>query len=206
MNGRSDTTAQAIAVAAICYHAVAHTAGNPVAGGAAPLLTSLSPWPLKILVDQALGGKPAGSGTFVRFLPHDKKELILLGAGASVLLFVAGSLVEAASTWLWSLAGQRMVRQVQCDLFSRAQRLSPTFHAKHSVGDLLSRLSGDAWCVYTLFDGLLLTPWQNLAMLLWMGVLAWMLDPMMTMLALAVAPALALTALVFGPRIKRARE
>ncbi len=171
-----------------------------------PLFTSLAPWPLKILVDRALVGTNTREAVSLLDrlpLPADKKQLILVAAGASVVLFVLGILLEAASTWVWSLAGQRMVRELAFDLFAKLQRLNPTFHHKHTVGDLLSRLTGDAWSAYTLVDGLLITPWQNVATLVWVGALAWMMDWKLTLLSLALAPALAFTARSFGRRIKR---
>jgi ATP-binding cassette subfamily B protein/subfamily B ATP-binding cassette protein MsbA len=170
-----------------------------------PLFTSLAPWPLKVLVDRGLLGNSAGGeGMLNRIaLPADRRQVIVVAAAATVILFVMGSLLEAASTWLWSVAGQRMVRELACDLFAKLQRLKPTFHQRHTVGDLLSRLTGDVWSAYTLVDGLLITPWQNVATLVWVGALAWMLDWRLTLLSFAVAPALAFTARSFGGRIKR---
>ncbi|HEX8522604.1 MAG TPA: ABC transporter ATP-binding protein [Tepidisphaeraceae bacterium] len=169
-----------------------------------PLFTSLAPWPLKILVDRALGGNwGEETASFLDRvpLPADKKQLLLVAGAASVGLFLLGSLLEAATTWLWSLVGQKMVRELAADLFAKLQRLSPTFHHRHSVGDVLSRLSGDAWCSYTLVESLLITPWQNVATLVWVGVLASLMDWKLTLLSFGVAPGLAVVAKHYGPRI-----
>src|SRR5215217_6301499 len=60
-----------------------------------PLLASLSPWPMKVLADNALGGgataaDPAASTILDRLtLPENKTTLVLLAAGASLGLFIA---------------------------------------------------------------------------------------------------------------------
>jgi ATP-binding cassette subfamily B protein/subfamily B ATP-binding cassette protein MsbA len=100
-----------------------------------------------------------------------------------------------------------MVYDLAGDLFRHLQRASLLFHARRSVGDSLSRLTGDAWCSYTIAEKLLLAPAQHVATLAGMGFVAWSLDPLLTGVALAVTPVMAASAVFFGPRLKRrARE
>src|SRR5262249_18069944 len=92
---------------------------------------------------------------------------------------------------------------VAADVFARLQRLSLLFHSRRSVGDSMSRLMEDTWCIYTLADGFLIAPVQHvlsLAMMIWIGFL---LDPLLAVLALGVAPLLALSSWYFGPPLKQ---
>ena len=96
-----------------------------------------------------------------------------------------------------------MVYDLAGDVFARLQRLSLRFHSRRSVGDSLSRLMEDSWCIYSLADGLLIAPIQHiltLGMMIWIGFL---LDPLLATLALAVAPLLAASSWYFGPQMKR---
>src|SRR5439155_11763817 len=109
-----------------------------------PLITALAPLPLKLLVDHALiPASAAMTDTSVLNhlpLPQSRTALIAAATGASLALFLLASLLEACLTFAWSSAGQRMVADLAADLFHHMQRLTPLFHTRTSVGDLLSRL------------------------------------------------------------------
>ena len=131
------------------------------------------------------------------------QAMVILAALASLLLFAVTSALSVGLSLSWNMGGQRMVYDVAGDLFARLQRLSMSFHNRRSVGDSLSRLTEDTWCVYTVADGLLMAPIQQivtLAMMIWIG---FALDPVLAILALAVAPALALSSRFFGNRLKQ---
>ncbi len=169
-------------------------------------VTALQPWPLKILVDCGLGQgtlpepllRLAGSGAG----PPAAGTIIALCGFASLLLFVCAAALNAGLSWLWSAAGQRMVLDLATDLFARLQRLSLRFHGQRSVGDSLSRLEGDAYCLYSATEGLL-SPGKHLLVLATLGSVAWQLDPRLAQISLALAPFMGGLALFFGPRLKR---
>jgi ATP-binding cassette subfamily B protein/subfamily B ATP-binding cassette protein MsbA len=168
---------------------------------------ALQPWPMKLLVDYALGdaGAPAVIADLLGAfgLAATPQAMVILAALASIALFALTSALGVGLSLSWNMGGQRMVYDVAGDLFARLQRLSLSFHNRRSVGDSLSRLTEDAWCVYTVADGLLMSPIQQtitLAMMIWIG---FALDPVLASLALAVAPALALSSRFFGKRLKQ---
>jgi ATP-binding cassette subfamily B protein/subfamily B ATP-binding cassette protein MsbA len=167
---------------------------------------SLQPWPVKILVDYGLNGEAVPDGLASALdrigVPRSTTALILIAAVGSLGLFILTSALTVALSVAWSMAGQKMVYDVAGDVFARLQRLSLLFHSKRSVGDSMSRLMEDTWCIYTLADGFLIAPVQHvltLAMMIWIGFL---LDPLLAMLALAVAPLLAVSAWYFGAPLK----
>jgi ATP-binding cassette, subfamily B, bacterial len=172
----------------------------------ASLSTALQPWPLKILVDYALGGSEVPT-VISKYLPNASARdapvmLVLLAAAASLCLFAVNSLLDVGLTWSWATAGQRMVNQLTADLYHRFQRLSLLYHHRHSAGDALSRLTGDTYCVYALTSNLLILPWQKAFTLATVGMIAWSLDPQLTMISMAVAPVMAGSTFFFAPRIK----
>jgi ATP-binding cassette subfamily B protein len=174
-------------------------------------VAALLPWPLKILVDYALGDSalPLQVKSALGNASPGTMSLLLIAAasGASLALFVLNSALQASQTWLWSVAGQRMIYDLAAALFDRLQRLSLAFHSKQPVGDSLSRLTTDTWCVYTVAQAVLITPAQNLFTLLLIGAVAWQMDPALSMLLLLVSPVLAFLAVFFGRRLRqRARQ
>jgi len=175
--------------------------------GAGSAVTALQPWPLKMLVDYALSDAPAPEWlqTLIASLSLRPTALVLVVAAAlgSLALFLLGSALEASLNLSWAVAGQRMVYGLAADLFGRLQNLSLSFHNRHPVGDSLSRLTGDVYGVFTLAEGLLIAPIQQVLTLGLLGALAWHLDPQLTLLSLAVVPAMSIFALLLGRRLKR---
>lgn len=111
--------------------------------------------------------------------------------------------MDVILSWTWTYAGQRMVFDLAGELFHRLQRFSFAYHARRSIGDSLSRLSGDAYCVYSLAHGLLVGPAHQLLIILSMGLVAWRLDPVLTSVTLVATPVLAASALFFGQKLER---
>ena len=170
---------------------------------------ALQPWPLKLLVDHALGSQPlpdalqrwlAGAG-----IGSVAATLVAVAALATLAVFALEAAIDAVLTLAWARAGQRMVYTLAGDLFQQLQRLSLGYHARRTVGDSLTRVTGDAWCVQTVVDSLLVTPARQLMVLVSVGLLAWQLDPGLTLLMVVGTPLLAASALYFG-RLMRQSE
>jgi ATP-binding cassette subfamily B protein/subfamily B ATP-binding cassette protein MsbA len=169
-------------------------------------VAALAPWPLKILMDYGLGGVPppellrgalAAAG-----IDASAANLVIGAALAGIALFAANAALDTVVTWAWAGVGQRMVYDLAGDLFLRLQQLSLLFHARRHVGDSIARITGDAWCVHGVTDGILISPVKHVFVLAAVGGLAWQLDAALTLLTLTAAPLLAGSALYFGERLK----
>jgi ATP-binding cassette subfamily B protein/subfamily B ATP-binding cassette protein MsbA len=175
---------------------------------ASTLISLLQPWPLKLLVDHVLGDDPlpAGLAASLTWLPgfESASGPLMWVVAAGLVLFALNSGVDVLMALTWTRVGRRMVYDLALDLFSRAQRRSLAFHARHPVGDTLSRITGDAWCVYTLVDALLLAPGHALFTTVFMVAVMAALDPGLTALALLAAPLMAASAWAFGTPIQAA--
>src|SRR5207247_8381677 len=121
-------------------------------------ISLLTPLPLKILVDNVLGNHHPG--TLAGLLPGsgDKNVLLLWVAGAELLFFALGSVLDVALTFLWIKVGQSMVFDLARDLFARVQRRSLREHSRMPIGETMARVGGDSWCVHTVVDELCLPP------------------------------------------------
>src|SRR5687767_699057 len=97
-------------------------------------LDVLKPWPMKVLVDHALGDRPlpASLAAAMAFLPGamTREALVLWSVAATVVLFLLGWALGVATAYANIGFGQRMVYDLAGDLFSHLQRLSLRFHSR----------------------------------------------------------------------------
>lgn len=170
-------------------------------------LEVLRPWPTKLLVDQVLGGRPVPRwiASALSVLPGSSGAtgLLLWISIATVMIFVIGTSMSMLSSMAGVDLGQRMTYDLGADLFLHLQRLSLLFHSRRSVGDSISRVTGDAYCAQILVTSILWPLLRGLITLTTMFVIMWRLDRTMTLLSITVAPLLVLSIRVCGGPMKR---
>src|SRR5438034_7743825 len=158
---------------------------------AASALTTLQPWPLKLLADNVLDNKGAPRFLDVLFrllhIEGTKLELLTILAIGGLLLFVLSSALDVLLTWIWTIAGRRMVYQLADDLFARLQRRSLLFHTQHPVGDTMGRITGDCWAVHQVVDTLFFAPLHAALTMAGMIFLMAQLDSLLTAIAVGIA-------------------
>jgi ABC-type multidrug transport system fused ATPase/permease subunit len=165
------------------------------------------PWPLAILIDNVIGNHPAPA--WLSALPgaSSRHGLLAWVAAAEIVIFLAGTLASAASTFLSLKLGQRMTWSLAEDLFRHLQRLSLLFHSRRAVGDLIERVTTDCFSIDTLVTGALLPMIQALVTLIAVFVIMWALEWRLTLLAVGAVPLIALSVRYFGrPMKERSRE
>jgi ATP-binding cassette subfamily B protein/subfamily B ATP-binding cassette protein MsbA len=157
---------------------------------------------MKILVDHVLGQKPASGAlaNVLALLPWSGsgEGLLFWVVLAGLAIFFINSAVDVILTFAWTRVGRQMVYDLTLDLFARIQRRSVIFHTRNSVGDSISRITGDSWCVHTIIDTLLFAPSHALILIIVMASLMWRLDTGMTVLSLVVAPLMVAVSLLRG--------
>ena len=174
---------------------------------------ALTPWPMKVVVDNVLVGHP---------LPHWAQAIVdpLGGSSAIGLLavvLVAGLALQIASQFIsmWHTqiqvdTGQRMVYDLRATLFAHLQALTMRHHNSVSAGDAVYRLDADAYCV----DNIVMTglfPLASAALtLIVMLAILFRLDATLALLALCVVPFLYWILRVYtapmGERAERVKE
>ena len=173
---------------------------------ATAMVSTLIPWPLKLLVDYALDGQ-ALPNIMVNFfdligLETNALVLIFFAGVASFSLFALNTALSWGITWNWAVAGYRMFYGLAADMLARLQQLTLRFHGLRPVGDLLGRITTDSSCAFQLAANLLITPAGNLLTIVTVSSVAWLLDPILAMLLLTTVPLLTISAHVFGERLK----
>ena len=102
----------------------------------------VKPWPLLIVVDNVLGGKPLT----VPLLAGLPPEVLL--AVACVGIVAVQAVVGLGSMWSNHVSinlGHRMVTDLRDDLYGHLQRLSLVFHSRQRIGDLMYRITADTF-------------------------------------------------------------
>jgi len=147
----------------------------------------LKPWPLKIVIDNVVGGAPLRS----EWLPAIAPDALLMAACASlVILYLGLALLQVTNNYLTISIGQRMVNDLRSRLFEHLQRLSLSFHLRRELGDLMMRVTYDTFSIQTIaMNGLF--PVLSATILLG-GMFAVMIrmDATLTLIALVIVPAL----------------
>ncbi|WP_223427216.1 ABC transporter ATP-binding protein [Tateyamaria pelophila] len=173
----------------------------------ASAMTIAAPWPLKVLVDVALVDPVSESQANWGWISDlDAPLTVLLCGAGTIAIVMLSTLLGNALSWLWTAAGHRMLYALAGDMFSHAQRMSLLDHVRKSAGDLLSRINGDSWCVYSLSVHLLVSPAQQFLTIIGVGLAAIAISPRLTLLIFVLAPAIVLSVKYFGNPIReRAR-
>jgi ATP-binding cassette subfamily B protein/subfamily B ATP-binding cassette protein MsbA len=161
----------------------------------------LKPWPLKIIIDNVLSGKPAPFGLEQHFSPS---ALLLLAAIGLVLIYFVLGGITLLNNYTTIKIGQQMVNDMRRDLYGHLQRLSLAFHSRRQVGDLLYRVTADTYAIQSLTMNGVFPIITALVLLGGMFFVMLKIDWQLTVLALAVCPALFVSISVMSGRIAAA--
>lgn len=98
----------------------------------------LTPWPLKLLVDNVIQRQPFPQALF--WLPNlgsDPTALTILIVAGGLLLTLLSSALSVLNNYVHTKLQECMVLDLRSDLFQHAQRLSLAFHDRRRSGGLI---------------------------------------------------------------------
>jgi len=162
------------------------------------VLELLKPWPLKIVVDDVLGGRRLDWPLVGGLAP---RGLLAVACGGMVAVYVLLGGLGVLSNWLTIDVGQRMVNDFRSDLYAHLARLSLAFHSRRQVGDLLYRLTADTFAIQTLTMNGFFPILTSVVLLGGMVVVMLRMDPTLTLVSLAIVPLLFLAIARLSARI-----
>jgi ATP-binding cassette, subfamily B, bacterial len=158
----------------------------------------LRPWPLQIVIDNVLGGKPFPLAALAGIA--DGRLLLFACLGIVFVHFTAGALL-LSHNYTAIRVGQLMVNDLRGALYAHLQRLSLAFHGRQRVGDLMYRITSDSFSVQTLIMNGVLPIVSAAILLIGMLLVLLPLDPTLTLLALTIVPVLFLLISGFNRKI-----
>jgi ABC-type multidrug transport system fused ATPase/permease subunit len=173
------------------------------------LLFVLQPFPVKLLIDGVLIDDRLDLGWFGTVATATTDEKVAATAGLAIA-YVVLSVLQVASNGASFLVIARtallMIHTLRARLVSHLRTLSLRYFANTSVGELIFRSINDARAIQEVMIFGFGT-WVTLAFrILLMGVFMAVLDPMLTVVALLVVPALAFTIRVLARRIQSSSQ
>jgi ATP-binding cassette subfamily B protein len=149
------------------------------------------PWPIKLIVDNVLGGKPLHPA-WAQWAIFGTSPLAILNASVLALLAITviGGAGSFAQKYLSTSVGQRITQDLRQSLYHRVHALPLSFFETRRTGDLIVRLTSDVDAAQAFVSTALLGIAMDLLTL--GGILAVMLylDWRFTLLSLAVTPLL----------------
>jgi ATP-binding cassette, subfamily B, bacterial len=153
----------------------------------AALFSLLLPWPLAIMFDSVLGGRPL-PGLLAPLLGSlDGMALLILLSVSAVALTASQGVFGILEQYFSTKVEQHMILEFRSDLFQHAQRLSFAYHDQRLTGNFIAQINlqaSGAGALVVAIPPIL----QSIATLVGMLVIALTIDVSLTLLALSVIP------------------
>lgn len=167
----------------------------------------LDPVPLKIVLDNVLKSKaPAGwpNTLILPLVGTNKLAIIELAAVAVLAIAMFGALCTYAEKLLTTSVGQWVMHDLRQKLYFHIQRLSLAYHDQRSTGDLLSTVTSDIDSIQTFISSNFLDALIDVVTLVGMVTVMFWVNWQFTLIALSVAPVLALVVFKYTRSIRKA--
>jgi len=150
-------------------------------------LEVLKPWPLKVLIDNVLSGKPLRLSLVANY---SRMDLLLAACVGGVVIYLLTGIFNVANNYITISIGQRMVNDLRSQLFDHLQRLSLGFHRRREIGDLMVRIVYDTFAIQTITMNGVFQILASSILLVGMFIVMIKMDVTMTLIALGVIPML----------------
>jgi ATP-binding cassette subfamily B multidrug efflux pump len=124
----------------------------------------------------------------------------LLFTGALIAQFVC----SYWQTWLTSLLGQKVMRDLRMEIFTHLQRLSISFFDRNPAGRLVTRVTSDVEALNELFTSGFVAALGDVFTLLAISVAMFLMDWKFALVAHAVVPLVALASHLFRTQVREA--
>jgi ABC-type multidrug transport system fused ATPase/permease subunit len=162
-----------------------------------------APWPLKIIIDNVIGGKelPDGLAWLGNWLPAEQAISLAGICGLALVLFTAvGGLAGYINTYFTESVAQYMANDLRIRTYGHLQHLSLAYYDTHKVGELVSTITTDVNTIQDFVSATLLTILVDVLTIAGMFGLMLYLRWDFALISIAMAPFL----LLFVTRFKHA--
>jgi len=159
-------------------------------------LSLLKPWPFKIIVDDILGRNPSATfGSSPRLIPLLCLVLIAIQIGWGI--------VNLITNYLFVKIGLQALLKLRTDLYAYLQSLSLKYHDARRSSDSSFRVAYDSQSIQTIYNKGFTNIFSSVIMLIGTFVVMVRIDWQLTLLSLAIVPAVVGAIYFFAHRIRR---
>lgn len=170
----------------------------------------LKPLPVKFIIDNVLLQHPVPQDmqSFLSTIGvhPDRISLLILLVTASIVLVIGGSTLSFISSQLTTKVCQRLVQDLSVKVFDKFQRLSVGFYSKNRIGQLMQRLSGDTYAIYSIVGGILMPTLMSVTSLVAMFYIMSQIHLGLALMTISVVPVFALVLYVFKKPITQSAK
>ncbi len=159
-------------------------------------LSLLKPWPFKIIVDHILPGRPPDW-----LPPHLPLAVLVLCAGLVVIQLLWG-LVNLATNLLFVRIGLQTLLRLRTEIYATLQSLSFKYHDARRSSDSSFRVAYDSQSIQTMYNKGLTAIFGSVVTLFGTFAVMVVIDWQLTLLSLAIVPAIIFAIYFFASRIR----
>lgn len=169
----------------------------------------LTPWPLKIVLDNVLKEKHIKSHGWLdsiieRTAGHGAMQVLEFACLAVLAISVLDAICTYGDKYITTSVGQWVTHDLRSRLYAQVQRLSLTYHDQNQTGDLISRVTTDIDAVQTFIVSGMLTMLVDIVTVFGMIGIMFYLSWQLTLIALVVVPPLFAIVYTYTRKVKKA--
>jgi ABC-type multidrug transport system fused ATPase/permease subunit len=142
-----------------------------------------------------------GLSQLANMTPTAEHKLAVL-SGVLLLLYALQSIASYYRNYWAGIAGNRLIFELQCNLFAHLQRLPHAFFDRNPSGAIVSRVLNDVQQAHELVNSALIDVWMDAVSLGLVVVVLFAMDWRLALVALCIAPVWVTFMRYFSPRIK----
>ena len=150
----------------------------------------ISPYLVKIAIDD--------------YIVNSNTPGLMRIAVITALMYLLSYLSTARQQYLLSWIGQHILNTMRVQLFSHFERLSLTFHSKHIVGVLISRVVNDVGVINELLSSGFISLIGDVVLLVGTVIIMLSMSPWLALLTFSVMPFMALSTWIFSRKARGA--
>ena len=152
----------------------------------------LAPWPIKIIFDHVLLGKPLTDGLapFNDLFAFGPLPTLLVLSSSIFILVLIGGAFSYVQQFITARIGHQMVYRLRRELFSRLAEVPLSYHSQNRSGELLLKFSSDTAAVRNIFSDWLLIVAHHLLLVASMLAVMLFLNWQLALVVLASLPLL----------------
>jgi ATP-binding cassette subfamily B protein len=168
-------------------------------------LALLTPLPLKIAVDSAIGSRPLPR--FLDVLLPDAATrsdgtVLVLAVGLAMAVALLTGLLELVRSVLSVYTGEKLILGLRTRLFRHAQRLSLLYHDSRGATDSAYRIQYDAQSIHWIMTDSIPSLAAAVVTLAGMVYVTFLIDWLLALVAMTVSPFLFVSAWAYGRRLR----
>jgi ATP-binding cassette subfamily B protein len=168
-------------------------------------LALLTPLPLKIAVDSAIGSRPLPGfldALLADAAPRSDGSVLVLAVGLAMAVALLSGLLELVRSVLSVYTGERLILGLRTRLFRHAQRLSLLYHDSRGATDSAYRIQYDAQSIQWIMTDSIPSLAAAVVTLAGMVYVTFLIDWQLALVAMTVSPFLFVSAWAYGRRLR----